>query len=295
VEVVQPSARISRGSVAPRDERAKVWLADMSWYFLGGVAAAFAFLAGRGVFRRRAQEDAAKASGLAPIADLSHLPELVQKTALWSLSDGGFERRVVHGVVTRGREDVEVTAFDMETLRDRRGEWAWLPVEPPFRIGGTISVVVCRVDREFPHCLLKRLGRGDALADDTYIERATHIAKAARDRLGMKRSYPAEMPPTLHAAPLALELPDGWRAYGATADALAPLLRAGFGKTLAGAGRRDLVVELLGQLIVVYPAERDVVGADAFADLTDTALAMVDGALDASPRISPRGVEPATP
>jgi hypothetical protein len=265
----------------------------VSWYFLGSVAAAFAFLAGRGVLRRRQQEDAAHASGLSPAADLSHLPERLQATALWSLSDGGFERRVVQGVASR-REDVDVTAFDLETLRDRRGEWAWLPVEPPFRIGGLVSVVVCRVDREFPHCLLKKQGGADALADDTLFERATHIAKRTRDLVGMKRSYPAELPRTLLPTTLGLELPEGWRAYGADDTGLASLLGAGFGTTLVSAGRRDLVVELIGELVVVYPAARDVVGADAFADLTDTALAIVDGVLACSPRISPRGIEPVT-
>jgi hypothetical protein len=46
---------------------------------------------------------------------------------------------------------------------------------------------------------------------------------------------------------------------------------------LARADRRDLVVELIDRIVVVYPAARDVVGADAFADLTSTALAIVDG------------------
>ncbi|MBX3161681.1 MAG: hypothetical protein KF773_37315 [Deltaproteobacteria bacterium] len=263
----------------------------MSWYFVGSVAAAFAFLAGRGVFRRRAQEDAASASGLAPALDLSHMPDALRLTALWSLADGGFERRVVHGVVAR-REDVDITAFDLETLRDRRGEWAWLPVEPPYRIGGIVSVVVCQIDRAIPQCLFKREGGGDALADDSQLERLTHLAKAARDRLGVKRSYPAELPPALPAAPLSVALPIGWRAYGADDRAVAELLAAGFAKTLATAGRRDLVVELVGRLVVVYPAARDVVGADAFADLTDTALAVVDGVLAATPRMSPRGIEP---
>ena len=43
--------------------------------------------------------------------------------------------------------------------------------------------------------------------------------------------------------------------------------------------------------MIVYPAARDVVGADAFADLTSTALAIVDGVLACSPALSPRGVE----
>jgi hypothetical protein len=264
------------------------------WYFLGGLAIAFAFLATRGAVRRRSQAAAADASGLVPVRDLTHLPAALQRTALWTLADGGFERRTVHGVVSRGAEDVDVTAFDLETLRERRGEWAYLPVEPPFRIGGVVSVVACEIDRAFPHVLLKRIGRGDDNADDDLLERAGSIAKVARDGLGLPRSYAAELPPTLAPAPLDVALPPHWRAYG-DRTALDSLVGAGLGAALERAGRRDLVVELLESLVVVYPAASDVVGADAFADLTATALTIVDGVLASSPRVSPRGVESKQP
>lgn len=266
----------------------------MSWYLIGVLAAAAAALVGRGAFRRRSQEQAADASGLVPVRDLTHIPAALQRSALWRLSDGGFERRVVHGVVPRGVEDVDVTAFDLETLRERRGEWAYLPIEPPFRIGGVVSVVVGELDRRFPHYLLKRAGRGDQLQDDDVIERAGHVAKLARDSFGLARSYPAEMP-ELPATPLSVELPEHWRAYGPANGILDEMLHTGFKSVLAQAGRRDLVVELIDGLVIVYPAARDVVGADAFADLTTTALAIIDGVLASSPRISPRGVEPTRP
>src|SRR5215510_3927176 len=172
------------------------------WYLLGGLAAGAAYLVSRGTLRRRNQEAAADASGLVPVGDLSHLPQTLQRSALWSLADGGFETRAVHGALSRGRYDLDVTAFDLETLRERRGEWAYLPVEPPFRIAGTVSIVVCEVDRAFPHVLWKRAGRGDDLADDDVVERAGSIAKLARGGLGMPSSYPAEMPKTLTPAPL---------------------------------------------------------------------------------------------
>ena len=262
----------------------------MDWYFLGGLAAGAAFLASRGKLRRRQQEAAADASGLVPVGDLTHLPPALQRSALWALADGGFETRVVHGALSRGRYDLDVTAFDLETLRERRGEWAYLPVEPPFRIAGTVSIVVCEVDRAFPHVLWKRAGRGDDLADDDLVERAGSIAKLARGGLGMPSSYPAEMPHTLPPAALDVRLPDHWRVYGdaAVVDAL---LAGGFAATLEHAGRRDLVVELIDALVIIYPAARDVVGADAFADLTSTALAIVDGVLASSPALSPRGIE----
>lgn len=267
----------------------------IDWLFIGGLAAATAYLASRGVVRKRSQEAAADASGLVPVADLSHLPQALQRTALWTLGDGGFERRVVHGVMPRGSEDTDVTAFDLETLRERRGEWAFLPVEPPFRIAGVVSVVVCEIDRSFPHVLIKRAGRGDQMLDDSVTERAVNVAKVAREAVGMKRSYPAELPTTLSVQPLPIELPEQWRAYGSDPAALRALVEAGFGKTLAKAGRRDLVIELIDGLVVVYPAARDVVGADAFADLTATALAIVDGVLASSPQMSPRGLEAQRP
>lgn len=262
----------------------------MDWYFIGGLAAGAAFLASRGTLRRRQQEAAADASGLVPVADLTHLPTTLQRTALWALAEGGFETRIVHGALSRGKHDLDVTAFDLETLRERRGEWAYLPVEPPFRIAGTVSIVVCEVDRAFPHVLFKRAGRGDDLAEDDVVERAGSITKLARGGLGMPSSYPAELPRALPAAALSVRLPDHWRAYGdaAVVDAL---LAAGFAATLERAARRDLVVELLDGLVIVYPAARDVVGADAFADLTSTALVIADGVLACSPALSPRGVE----
>jgi hypothetical protein len=206
-----------------------------------------------------------------------HLPAALQRTALWALAEGGFERRVVRGVVTRAGADVAITAFDLETLRERRGEWAWLPVERPFRIGGTVSVVACELDRALPHVLLKRAGTGDKLLDDDGFERTAHLAKQARDALGLARSYPSELPPTLPEAVAYVALPAGWRAYTRDRDGLAALVASGLHAALERADRRDLVVELLEGLVVVYPAARDVAGADAFADLTSTALAIVDG------------------
>ncbi|MDX2092831.1 MAG: hypothetical protein SFX73_33505 [Kofleriaceae bacterium] len=126
------------------------------WSLIALLGAGFGFVGLRAVLHRRQQDAAASAAGLRATHDLSHVSGALQKTALWTLSDGGFERRVVHGTVSRPHADVDVTAFDMETLRERRGEWAYLPVERPFRIGGVVSVVVCETDRSLRHVLLKR-------------------------------------------------------------------------------------------------------------------------------------------
>ena len=266
----------------------------MPWRLIGGLAAGASFLVGRAVYRRSSQEAAARAAGLQPARDLQHLPQSLQRTALWSLADGGFERRVVHGKLARARGDVALTAFDLETLRERRGEWAWLPVDRRFRVGGVVSVVVCEVDREFPHVLCKRTGRGDELIDDNMLQRLGHIAKSVRDGLGVKRSLPAELPKALPVAALDVAVHEQWRAYSQAPDFVASLLDAGFRATLEQAHRRDLVVELLDRLVVIYPAARDVAGADAFADLTSTALQIVDGVLAATPPLTPRGIEHVT-
>ena len=78
----------------------------------------------------------------------------------------------------------------------------------------------------------------------------------------------------LGPAALDVKLPEHWRVYGdrGVVDAL---VSGGFSATLARAGRRDLVIELLDSLVIVYPAASDVVGTDAFADLTTTALEIV--------------------
>jgi hypothetical protein len=265
------------------------------WGFLGGLAAGASLLVARALYRQRNQDAAARAAGLEPIGDLMHVPESLQRTALWALADGGFERRILNGRFARAHGDVEITAFDLETLRERRGEWAYLPVEPPFRIGGVLSVVVCEVDRQFPHVLLKRAGRGDELIDDDRIERMGHIAKNIRDRLGVARSYASELPATLATEPLAAaNTPEQWRVYTRASELVDVLFASGLRTALELTNRRDLVVELLDRLIVVYPAAREVAGADAFADLTTTALQVVDGVLAASPPLTPRGVEQVT-
>lgn len=261
----------------------------MDWLIYSVVAGGGAVLAGTQFLRRNRQEAVALATELEPIDDLSHLPEALQRTALWALSEGGFESRVVHGSVKREGADVAVTAFDLETLRSRRGEWAYLPVEPPFRIGDRVSVVACELDRSFPHLLLKRTGRGDKLHDDGLGEIATSLTRVAREALRVGRNYPSELPPSLAPEPLALELPEHWRAYGQDVDLL--LRHTAFRGALAQTHRRDLVIELIDSLLIVYPAARPIAGADPLADLVTSALALVDAIRVAV--VSPRGVEPA--
>jgi hypothetical protein len=263
----------------------------VDWLFIGGIATGFAALAARYVYRRREQSSAADASGLEPSADLMHVSPALQRTALWLLAEGGFESRVVRGSFARDHGDVTVTAFDLETHRERRGEWAQLPVVPPFRIAGTVSAVVNEIERDLPHLLLKRAGRGDQLQEDNVADRLASMPKRVRFALRLGTHHASELPSTLTAEPIDAALPEGWRAYGSAA-LLASLLEHGFTDALDRASRRDLVVEMLENIIVVYPAAREVAGADALADLTTTALIIVDGVLASLPPTSPRGVEP---
>ena len=262
----------------------------MHWPILALLGAASLFLGSRLAARKR-HGAAARSAQLDPIDDLSHLPQALQRTALWTLADGGFESRVVHGVVVRDGTDLSITAFDLETLRSRRGEWAFLPVDRPFRIGGTVSVVICEIDRVFPHVLCKRAGRGDDLNGDDLLQHATSITRLVRDGLGVARSYPAELPDTLPHAALEIALPENWRAYGRVADPA--LSTVSFQSALEHAGRRDLVIELLDSIVVIYPAERELAGPDALADLASSALVIVDAIRVAA--VTPRGVEHASP
>ena len=135
-------------------------------------------------------------------------------------------------------------------------------------------------------------------------EAAPAAARAAAERLGVKRSYESELPPTLprehHVASVAPGLPEQWRAYTRAPELFDELLAAGLHAVLATtttpvisavASRRDVVIELLDRLVVVYPAAHDVRSPDAFADLTTTALAIVDGVLAASRPVTPRGID----
>ena len=266
----------------------------MSWQLIGGLAAGASFLVGRAIYRRSHQDAAARAAGLEPCTDLTHLPISLQQSALWALSDGGFEQRMLSGTFSRVGGDVALTAFDLETLRERRGEWAFLPVEPPFRIAGVVSVVVCELPRSFPQVLCKHAGVGDELLDDTHFDRLIHVAKNARDRLGVKRSFAAELP-ALPTKPAPVAMPEHWRAYTHATELLDDMLNKGLRATLEQTPRRDLVIELVDSLLIVYPAAREVVGPDAFADLTTTALQVVDGVLAASANLTPRGVDVTVP
>lgn len=259
----------------------------MDWAFLAlffGGAAAYAW---RQSHEERQARGRARALGLAPARDLTHLPSGLPATALWHLADGGFESRVLRGKVSTGTDDVDLTAFDLETLRERRGEWAYLPVERPFRLRGVVTVVVSALPGPVPHILCKHDGRGDELASDDWIERELSVAKSARQKLGLASHHPAELPAGLAEKPRTLSASPGWRVYARDDIAFAELVQACLGPALARVQMRDLVVELVDHALVAYPATRDALGVDGFGELCSAAArltAEVRRALAVTPR-----------
>ncbi len=246
----------------------------MDWSFLALLGGGAAMLAARRARDSRQAGERAAALGLGPCADLTHLPAGLGATALWRLSDGGFESALVRGTLSRGVDDIELTAFDLETLRERRGEWAYLPVERPFRLRGRVTVAVCEVPGPLPHLLCKRDGRGDELAADDRMERELALAKSARMRLGLSLHHAAELPPGLVEQARAVPRSEGWRAYAGDELAFATLLEGGLEDTLARVQMRDLVIELVDHALVAYPATRDALGVDGFAELCNAAAAV---------------------
>ena len=146
----------------------------------------------------------------------------------------------MHGVLVRGTHDVDVTAFDMETLRERRGEWAWLPVEPPFRIGGLVSVVACETDCVFPHALFKhRAAATSSIDDDPSSARPRRQDRARRPRHATLVRRRAARPADRAARDRAARGP--WRGYSHAPDATSPrCARPASARCSRSAKRRDL-------------------------------------------------------
>lgn len=269
----------------------------MDWSFFAFLAGGIGILLWRSRNEAMQRDERGDAAGLDPAHDLTHLPEGLAGTALWSLSDGGFERRLLRGTISKAAADVEITAFDLETLRERRGEWAYLPVEQPFRIRGLVTVVVAELPGPLPHLLFKRRGRGDELMPDDWVERETSVAKGARDLLGLPQQYAAELPAGLAAAAALVARPvsgaPDWRGYAGDELLFQELLRGGLAAELAKVEMRDLVIELCEHVLVAYPATRDALGTSGFAELCAAASSVTAAVRRVLAGRSPRGVDPA--
>ncbi|MEZ4360599.1 MAG: hypothetical protein R3B48_10475 [Kofleriaceae bacterium] len=261
----------------------------MDWSFLAILGGGAAVLAWRRRAARKDQEDRGASRGLRAAPDLTHLPSGLGASALWRLSDGGFESRVLRGTISDAAADTEVTAFDLETLRERRGEWAFLPVERPFRIRGAVTVAVCEVPGPLPHVLCKREGRGDELLAEDWIERGASVAKLARGALGLPHHHAAELPPGLSLQPREVPGAAGWRAYAGDDVLLRELLGGGLGAALGKIQLRDLVIEVVDRVLVAYPATRDALSIDGFVELCEAAAGAAVAVRHALGGASPRG------
>jgi hypothetical protein len=246
----------------------------MDWSFFALLGGGLGFWWWRGQNAARQRDERGAATGLSPAFDLTHLPPGLSKSALWQLSDGGFESRVLRGMISRATEDLEVTAFDLETLRERRGEWAFLPVERPFRIRGVVTVAACELPGPLPHLLCKHEGRGDDLRGDDWLERETSITKGARDALGLEHRQEAELPAGLTKLVRSVPGAASWRAYCGDELLFGELLRGGLAAALEKVTMRDLVIEVVDQMLLAYPATRDALEASGFAELCAAATAV---------------------
>jgi hypothetical protein len=280
----------------------------VDWLFFAVMGGGLGVLAAAA--RRRAATTRRRIArlGMSPRADLTRVPVELQHTALWTLCEGGTERSVVGGRLSLAAHDVDVTCFDLEDLRRKAFEWAWLDVATPFRLHTPLSVVACTLPRTLPHVLVKRAGPADRIepragetggrplasaADGVLVEViASGVAARAAARLVEMRPFAVEPPATLARDTTDVPLEPGWRAWsdpsaGDAARHLLAALGAGLEDT---AHDRELVIETRGPLLVAYVASGGPLAAHALEDLVDAAALACERVLAATPDLDPRGV-----
>lgn len=268
-------------------------------YFIIAVIAGFGFILGRGHWRRRRHLAAAQRQGLLPVSTgLTHLPAQLADTVLFRVGDGGHERQVSVGAINCAKsvrdtgsmdansdtdsdlgqaghqppaegelsEDVSVTVFDFTFQRDVRGEWGYLETLPRFRIFSPLTVVAFELPVDAPHLLLKRRGAAELIAEEG-LERYKSVADIARDISTIERAIAVPPPGSLpvEPEPIAGLGPDYllWAENAEWARALLDRDLCDYLRAPARTGR-ELVVEILGPLLLVYCAkDGDLSGADA--------------------------------
>jgi len=287
------------------------------WMFLALLGGGFGLLA-LGARRRAAVTRRRSARlGMTARPDLSRVPAELQRTVLWSLCEGGTERSVVGGRLSLATHDLDVTCFDLEDLRAKRFEWAWLDVEAPFRLHTPLTVVACTVSLTLPHLLLKRSGPADRIepreherpsaahavagsraaaaasaAGDLFDAVTTGLATRAALTLADSRCAAEQPPSTLSRDTLEVAIDGPWRAWAGPGDSpedarLVSALADGLERDAHGG---EYVVETLGPLIVVYAASGGPRSEHGLEEQVELAVGVCERALLAVPDLRPRGV-----
>lgn len=250
-------------------------------YLIIALIGGFGFVAARGHWRRRRHLAAAQRQGLLPgRAGLTNLPVCFQETVLFLVADGGHERQVSEGTIALSPEperstdadddqedqatEVAITVFDFTFQRDVRGEWGYLASNPRFRIFSPVTIAAFELPISISHLLIKRRGVAEIIAEEG-MERYKSVADIARDISTIERAIAVTPPATLPGEPQRIaDLSADYLVWAEEPDAahalfdrtLCEYLRA---PALAG---RELIIELLGPLLLVYCAKDGALSGD---------------------------------
>lgn len=204
---------------------------------------------------------------------LESLPPELQRSVLFRVAGGGHERDVIAATPVLAEETVDFTVFDLELQRDVRGEWAYLDVDQPFRISGPTTVLAYELPARCAHLVLKRAGPADG-TEERPLDRYESIAHAARDVSALQRVIPVEPGELGRATTDRFGPDDRWRLWAADRDQARRLLTPAMRAYLLSpaSGTRELVIEVIGSLVLCYPAsggslsQAEVLALRAFAD-----------------------------
>jgi hypothetical protein len=255
----------------------------------------FSFLYGQRRYRAVRRKALAARGGLAYRSrGLESLPAELQQSVLFRIAGGGHERDVITARPVLAEESVPFTAFDFELHRDVRGEWAYLDVDRPFRLHGPTSVLAYELPVRCAHVVIKRAGPADTIEDQP-LERYRSIAHTVRDASALEHASPIE------AGELAPESEgfgpaDRWRVWIADPEQarsiLPPRLR---GYLISPAsGDRELVIELIGRLALLYPASGGPLEQSELLSMQTFADELVTQVVRALAPAAGRGYVPAT-
>jgi hypothetical protein len=205
---------------------------------------------------------------------LESVPAEFQRTLLFLAADGGHERDVAYGTRRLGDHKVRFWAFAFAFQRDVRGEWSYVETEPPFALRSPTTVLCYEQPVEFQHMVLKKLGRSDRVTADD-LDFAKNVASLTREAMGDPRGVGVAPPPPLARAAIELrELSGEYVVFGPDPVYVDHAITGPTRQLLISpaSGSRELVIELVGQLVVLYTASggamsaADTLAMTAFGD-----------------------------